>query len=319
MIEQGASDEFTRLLARFIDHLEVERRSSAHTVTAYRRDLLQVWSFHRDLLGGPVALDDVTRFSLRRFLGGVAVTCAPVTVSRKLSAVRAFFRFLARTGRITNDPSALIQAPKLPRRLPALVGAEAASALVEAPKRAPRRRVEERLRDAAVLETLYGSALRVSEVHGLNLASLEDAAGSLRVIGKGDKQRLVPVGGRCRQALLEYLEVRAALADRRTGFLDDRALFVSRRGKRLSVRTIQSLVKRYGVSAAGRGDLHPHALRHACATHMLEGGCDLRAIQEMLGHASLSTTQRYTHLSLDQLLKVYDASHPLASRPRGDD
>jgi integrase/recombinase XerC len=166
-----------------------------------------------------------------------------------------------------------------------------------------------------VLEVVYGSGLRVSEVVGLNLRDVDLRGCTARVRGKGNKERIVPVGRSALAALERYLAVRPALRHPVTGVQDDAALFLGRRGARLTVRQVQKLVALYGALATGRPDLHPHALRHACATHLLDGGADLRVIQELLGHASLSTTQRYTHLALDQVMKVYDRAHPLA-RPR---
>ncbi len=169
-----------------------------------------------------------------------------------------------------------------------------------------------RLRDALALELLYGSGLRVSELALLDLGQISAAEAELRVLGKGRKERMVPMGSKALSAFEAYLPRRAELCHPTTGFYDPQALLLGQLGRRLSVRWLQKLVQRYGALGAGRSDLHPHALRHSCATHMLEGGADLRAIQEMLGHSSLSTTQRYTHVSLDQLLAVYDRAHPMA-------
>ena len=170
------------------------------------------------------------------------------------------------------------------------------------------------MRDAALLEVLYGCGLRVSELVGMDIDHVAFEEEELRVLGKGNKERLVPLGSKARDAILVYLKERPTLRNERTGAQDTRALFLGRRGTRLGVRRVQTLVQRYGGLGAGRSDLHPHALRHSCATHLLEGGADLRAIQELLGHSSLATTQRYTHVSLDQLLSVYDRAHPLAHR-----
>jgi integrase/recombinase XerC len=171
-------------------------------------------------------------------------------------------------------------------------------------------------RDRLILELLYGAGLRVHELAALDCAALHSDEATLLVLGKGKKERMVPLGKRCLAALTEYLQHRPALRHPRTGASDPRALLLGHHGRRLGVRQIQHLVRRYGGLGAGRGDLHPHALRHMCATHMLEGGADLRVIQEFLGHASLSTTQRYTHVSLERLLQTYDRSHPLARAPR---
>jgi len=185
---------------------------------------------------------------------------------------------------------------------------------MDAPAEQSGRRESEQLRDTLLLELLYGSGLRVSELIGLDLVSIDSAQAELRVIGKGDKERIVPLGEKALEALEAYLPRRAELRHPKSGYQDPAALLLGRRGRRLGVRWVQELVRRYGALGSGRPDLHPHALRHSCATHMLEGGADLRAIQEMLGHSSLSTTQRYTHLSLDQLIRVYDQAHPLARR-----
>lgn len=173
------------------------------------------------------------------------------------------------------------------------------------------------LRDRAILETLYAGGLRVSELAGLDIGKLEldGDLGSARVIGKGNKERVVPLGSRAVAALHAYLAARHELLDPSWG--DDDAVFLSPRGRRLGVRRIQEIVKRQGILGAGRSDLHPHALRHSCATHLLDGGADLRSIQELLGHSSLSVTQRYTHTSIDGLIAVYDRAHPLARRRAG--
>ncbi|HVZ36307.1 MAG TPA: tyrosine-type recombinase/integrase, partial [Polyangiaceae bacterium] len=170
-----------------------------------------------------------------------------------------------------------------------------------------------RARDRLILELLFGAGLRVSELCALDLEAFASDDESLLVFGKGRKERSVPLGSCCRDALAAYLPERARLRHPRTGQQDPRALLLGRFGRRLGVRQVQQLVRKYGALASGRADLHPHSLRHMCATHMLEGGADLRVIQEFLGHQSLATTQRYTHLSVEQLLQVYDRSHPLAS------
>jgi integrase/recombinase XerC len=199
-------------------------------------------------------------------------------------------------------------APRRPRGLPTLLSVDAAKQVVEAPVGDEPRAS----RDRALLELLYGSGLRVSEVCGLNVDAVDLPSATARVLGKGSKERMVPLGSKCVAALAEWLRMRALMVDPKRGTQDPRALFLGIRGKRLHVRSLQTLVQQYGATAAGRADLHPHALRHTCATHMLEGGADLRAIQELLGHASLSTTQRYAHVSMDHLMRVYDAAHPMA-------
>ncbi|MBC7173754.1 MAG: tyrosine-type recombinase/integrase, partial [Polyangiaceae bacterium] len=185
--------------------------------------------------------------------------------------------------------------------------------VVEAPPEDAGRDEPLRVRDRAILEVLYGCGLRVSELSGLSLEDLSMSDRRVRVLGKGGKERDVPIGGPCAAALEEYLSYRPGLVSK-GATQDERALFLGRFGTRLTPRQVQNVVRRYGALGAARGDLHPHALRHSCATHLLDAGADLRAIQELLGHASLSTTQRYTHVSIDRLMEAYDRSHPLAHR-----
>lgn len=284
-----------------------------HTVAAYRRDLLQLDAFLTQRLEREPNPRDVEKLSLRGWLAELSKDVQPTSLARKLASVRALFRYLERHDVVRANPAAAMKSPKVRRKMPVFVGAEAAAQIMEAPltgvepSEAP-----ERLRDAALLELLYGSGLRVSELVGLDMEHLRLREGTVRVLGKGKKERIVPLGRPARAAVQRYLERRPQLSHPKTGYLDPRALLVSRRGARLGVRRVQELVRRYGILGSGRGDLHPHALRHSCATHMLEGGADLRAIQDMLGHSSVVTTQRYTHLSMQQLSQVYDRAHPLA-------
>jgi integrase/recombinase XerC len=308
-------------IARFVTHLAHERRASAHTVAAYRRDLEQLAAFvdQKRPSAGP---GDVDIFVLRGYLGQLARTHSPASVARKIAAVRAFLKYLQRRGEIDKNVALELALPKVRRPLPTFLNVDAAAEVVTTPDDDS----AEGARDRAVMETLYAAGLRVSELCGLNLGDVDlghvgghpqtpgGDLGSVRVIGKGNKERIVPLGGPAVQAIRAYLERRDELTDPKTGTRDPRALFLSKRGARLGVRRVQTLVHQYGALGAGRADLHPHALRHTCATHLLDGGADLRAIQEMLGHASLSTTQRYTHVSIDHLMKVYDAAHPLAKR-----
>lgn len=308
--------ELVPALARFVEYLEHERRSSKHTVLAYGRDLGGLVEFLRERLAREPRLTDVTRLSLRAWLGSVSEGLAPASVARKLSSVRALFVFLGRTGVVRENPAALLQSPKLSRGLPLTLRPEAASEVIEAARAAPLGSDVEKLRDRVILELLYGSGLRVSELFALDVLSLDLRACEVRVLGKGNKERIVPISGKALEALEAYLPRRAELRHPQTGYVHPEALLLTRRGQRLGVRRIQALVQRYGALGAGRPDLHPHALRHSCATHLLEGGADLRVIQELLGHSSLATTQRYTHVSLDQLLSVYDKAHPLARAKR---
>ena len=309
-------DALERLIDRFVAHMADERRGSLHTVAAYRRDLRQMTAFLRERAGEALELRHVDKLSLRAWLGQLARVNATTSIARKLASVRAFFTYLRRTGVTNSDPSALIASPKLRRKLPAFLGAEAAEQVMLAPAEQLRLREIERLRDTVILELLYGCGIRVSELAALDVADLMLDEGSLRVLGKGGKERMVPIGSKALAALDSYLARRAELGQSHLGAGDAGAVLLGRRGRRLGVRRIQTLVQRYGAAGAGRPDLHPHSLRHTCATHMLEGGADLRAIQEMLGHSSVSTTQRYTHVTLDQLIGVYDRAHPLARKAR---
>jgi integrase/recombinase XerC len=298
-------------LSRFLEHLAEERRSSPHTVSAYRRDIEQLIRFAEERFERDVSLDDLDVLLLRRWLGEQARSVKSSTIARKIASTRSFFRFLMRVKRTDKNPAATLSLPRLGRPLPVFLDAETMGEVVETPDG------EEvlGLRDRAALETLYGSGLRVSELCGLDLTQLDLPSAQARVIGKGDKERRVPVGRAAVAALTAWLSVRPELL-RPTSPDDARAaVFLSNRGQRLGVRRVQTLVKRYGVLAAGRADLHPHALRHSCATHLLDGGADLRIIQELLGHTSLSVTQRYTHTSIEGLMRVYDRAHPLASAP----
>ena len=310
-------DQFGAQVEAFLQYLEFERRSSRHTVAAYRRDLESLGRFLRERARDEVArLDDIDKLSLRTWMAGEAKRLKAVSLARRLAAVRSFMEFLERRGNLRSNPARQIKIPRLRRPMPMFLSPSAADALMRAPLESTRAVSGRSLRDALALELLYGAGLRVSELVGLNLVDVSLARGEIRVLGKGRKERLVPLGSKAAHAYQTYLERRGELAHPRSSYLDSEALLVNTRGRRLSVRWIQRFTARYGQAAAGRPDLHPHALRHSCATHMLEGGADLRLIQEFLGHASLSTTERYTHLSLDKLLGVYDRSHPLAQRRR---
>ncbi len=296
-------------IERYITHLATERRSSPSTVSAYRTDLEGLLEF-LEAREASEALEDVRLvdlYVLRGWLGELARTHGASTVARKVAAVRSCMRWLRRRRVLDKNPAEELATPKVRRPLPTLLSVDAAQQVMENPADSAAG-----LRDRAVLELLYGSGLRVSELSGLSLGDIDLAARTARVIGKGNKERVAPLGGKCVEALAAYLAVRGTFVHPKHATQDPRALFLSMWGNRLARRAVYSVVQVHGVLGAGRGDLHPHALRHTCATHMLDGGADLRAIQELLGHARLSTTQRYTHVSVEQLLRVYDAAHPLA-------
>jgi integrase/recombinase XerC len=300
-------------LAAFLRHLAGERRVSRRTVTEYGRDIEGLAKFARDR--GSEGADDVRAidvYLLRAWLAVLARRHAPSSISRKVAATRTWMRWLRRRGHVKTCPADELATPKVRRGLPTLLSVDAAKEVVEIPSSdAP-----SGLRDRAILEVLYGSGLRVSELCGLDLDALDLRGATARVLGKGRKERVVPLGGPCIEALQRWLAVRPRMVHPRRGTQDPRAVFLTTFGARVYARAVHKLVRAHGAAGAGRGDLHPHAFRHTCATHMLDGGADLRAIQEMLGHASLSTTQRYTHVSMEHLMRVYDAAHPLARAKR---
>jgi integrase/recombinase XerC len=300
-------------VAAFLQHLDAERRASPHTVDAYARDLAGLVAFASER-GARDEVRAVDVYLLRGWLGQLARLVAPSSVARKVAAVRTWMRWLRRRGIVGSNPAEELSSPKARRMLPTFLSVDAAKEVVEAPANESPAGV----RDRAMLELLYGSGLRVSELAGLDLGHVDLEGASARLLGKGRKERVVPLGSKCVQAIARWLEVRPGFVNAKTGAQDPRALFLSTRGRRLTMRAIQNSVHAYGALGSGRADLHPHALRHTCATHLLDGGADLRAIQELLGHSSLSTTQRYTHVSMEQLMRTYDKAHPLAKlRKRG--
>ena len=311
----------------FGNYLAVERAYSAKTVEVYLRDVRALRAFLIEKRGKETALAKLSAIDVRSQLAALFGDNGPATINRKLSSVRAFCRFLVKRGVIEGNPAAAIRGPKKPKPLPRALDVDDAFRLVEAPATTPRAAArtlsptEEarhqllRLRDVALLELLYGTGLRVSELCALDLGDIDrDRYGVPMVIvkrGKGGKSRQVPVGGAADRALVAYLPARKGLAA--TGS----ALFVNAAGARLTPRSVQRLVKRWTIAGGVHADATPHGLRHSFATHLLDEGVDLRAIQELLGHASLASTQIYTKISLDHLMKVYDAAHPRARKLPG--
>jgi integrase/recombinase XerC len=303
---------FDESLRAFSMHLSAERRASPRTLVEYTRDVAGLGVFLKEHEG---ALADVARidvYQLRGWLAQLARTHAASSVRRKIAAVRTWMRWLRRRKIIARSPADELSNPKVRPGLPTFLSTDAAQEVVESP---PLDSVRG-LRDRAILELLYGSGLRVSEACGLDLEAVDLGGASARVFGKGRKERIVPLGPPCVAALRAWLAVRPGLTHPKRHTQDPSAFFLTVRGARLYPRAIWKIVRDYGTRGAGRADLHPHALRHTCATHMLDGGADLRAIQELLGHASLSTTQRYAHVSMEHLLRAYDGAHPLAHAKR---
>jgi len=286
-------------IAAFLDHLRHERGLSPHTVVAYGRDLHRL---RAGFAGDWPALDPTT---LRRIAAGLARGGSnPRTIQRFLSAARSFGKWAVREGLLEHNPAASLRGPKLGRPLPRGLDVDQADRAMAQPGGDALE-----LRDRAMLELFYSSGLRLSELTGLDLGSLDLDAGLVRVLGKGRRERTVPVGRLAREALRAWLALRPGWAAPEEG-----ALFVSRRGGRLGNRAVQSRLALAGLRAGLGERLHPHRLRHAFASHMLESSGDLRAVQELLGHADLATTQIYTHLDFQHLAQVYDKAHPRARR-----
>jgi integrase/recombinase XerC len=312
-------------LKLFEDHLRGEQRASDHTTRAYLTDLREFVGFATAELGHRPRLEELDILVCRGYLASLHGRNAASTVARKLSTLRAFFRLLVRRRELGSSPVASLRPPRRPKRLPRFMGKEEVGRLLDTrlpPAPAAKRGVSietalaEDRRDEALFETIYGSGVRVSEACGLDLDDVErgDDVGALVKVrqGKGRKDRIVPLGRKAVEAIDRYLVARAgwlATAAARAPATDGEALFVSRLGRRLDPRSVRRLLGRR-ERATGAPLVSPHALRHSFATHLLGEGADLRSIQEMLGHASLRTTQRYAHVDIDHLMAVYDKAHP---------
>ncbi len=300
------------LIDRYIQYLRYERNASPHTIRNYASDL---WQF-RDFLaqGQREGSLDVKRIDALRIRGFLAFLFERekkrTSIARKLAAVRAFFKFLTRERVLAQNPGSAISTPKLSKTLPRIMTEEQINNFLDQVSQAAQGGGAALLRDRAILELLYASGLRVSELVGLDLASVNFGDGMLLVRGKGRKERIVPFGSKAKQALSDYLPVREGILREKRA--SSPALFLNARGKRLTTRSIDRLVKNYVRTFGPNVKVSPHSFRHAFASHLLTEGADLRAIQEMLGHASLSTTQKYTQVSIKQLMDVYDKAHPKA-------
>ncbi len=290
----------------FVTFLHVERNASPHTIAGYESDLRQFSVFVKELQPDGLAPGEIPTDAIRDFLAWLDRKGEKKTsLARKLAALRSFYRYLVRRGTVTRNPTETIRTPKLPRHLPRVLTKEDAQSLMEFPKDGK----PLSLRDRALLETLYSTGARVSELVGINVEDLNESQGLVRLRGKGRKERIVPVGDVALQAIRSY---RAGLPPH-VARPKPHPLFRNSRGGRLTTRSVARIVFRYSKALRG-GPVSPHALRHSFATHLLDEGADLRSIQEMLGHASLNTTQRYTHLATDQLMAVYDRAHPRAGK-----
>jgi len=279
-------------LGAFLEHLAGARGASPHTIRSYRADLDQFREFLASR--GDVSLTGADARTIRAYLAWLhGRRLDRVSIARKLAAVRSCFRFLARRGVLARNPAREVRAPRLPRKLVSFLPIDEVHALLDGPIR--------RSRDQAILELLYASGLRVSELAGLGFDDVDRAGSTVRVLGKGSKERVVPFGTAAAEALDAYMTERGPAPG---------PLFINARGGRLSVRSVHTIVRRQARAAGIGRPVSPHTLRHTFATHMLDAGADLRLIQDLLGHSRLSTTQRYTHVSADQLMRVYDAAHP---------
>jgi integrase/recombinase XerC len=284
---------------QFFAFLKVEQGVSVHTLRAYQKDLTEFLDF------APNSLKKIDYLDIRSYLASLhARKLKKTTISRKLAAIRSFFKFLHREGYVKKNPAKLVSSPKVPRTLPKFLTIDEIFSLLDTPEG----ETFKVCRDRAMLELLYSSGIRVSELTSLDISDLDLRESLIRVKGKGMKERIVPVGSKALESIQEYLPERLSLRKKSS------ALFLNNRGGRLTQRSVRRIVLHYSRMIRLKGELSPHTLRHTFATHLLHEGADLRVIQELLGHASLSTTQKYTHVDITHLAEVYDKAHPLAKK-----
>ena len=296
------------VLEEFSQYLRAERMASENTVAAYNRDLSE---FASHLSDRGIGLEEVGPRDIRSWLAGLQRRgLKRSSIARKLSSVRGLFRFLIRQGALGFNPAEAVAFSMKGRQLPACMSVDEAFSMIE---KARDDGSFQAVRDRAILELLYSTGARVSEIAGLDVDRVSLSPQMIRVRGKGRKERIIPFGSHARLALLEYLEFRSFILKKRDN-LDAKALFINRTGTRLSPRSIQRIVQRRRMETGLGQEVTPHTFRHSMATHLLESGADLRSIQELLGHVSLSTTQRYTHLDIKGLSEIFDMAHPRASR-----
>ena len=300
------------LIQQFIHYLSAEKNASPHTCRNYLKDLEQFENFLKTSglhlsPAGEIEMGKVDRWTLRKYLSSLHRKNKKSSIARKISTLRSFFKYLVREQRVTVNPAKSVSTPKREKPLPSTLTVDEAFRLVESPSEEE----GQKSRDRAILELLYSSGIRVSELVGLNFSQLDLELGIVKVMGKRRKERIVPVGSKAIEALNAYLEERGVVNG-------EDPVFINSRGGRLTARSVGRLVKKYtGLSGIFR-KISPHSLRHTFATHLLDSGADIREIQEMLGHASLSTTQRYTHLTMGKLMEVYDKAHPRSFKNRKD-
>ena len=300
---------FDNALNAYMIFLETERNLSVNTRKSYRKDLMQFRRFLEREAATRHGVENIARITpmdVRQFLISLYRSHAPSSIARKVSSLKGFFGFLSHRKRIDTPPLQGVSAPKIPKKLPNFLSVDEIFHLLSDSREAS----PLALRDRAILELIYSSGLRVSEVVSLNVGDIDESIRLVRVMGKGNKERIIPVGEKALTALRAYLAKRDELANQRKAGRSTQALFLNRFGTRLTARSVERMIKAYARKRGLIRKINPHALRHSFATHLLGAGADLRAIQEMLGHASLSTTQRYTHISLERLMQVYDKTHP---------
>jgi len=297
----------------FIAFLRDQKGYSQHTIRNYLTDLGQFSEFLASIRylshtesTGDCEVEAIDPLIIRKYVGSLYGRLRRTSIARKLSAVRSFFLFLEKQGLNMGNPAADIATPKLEKYVPTYLPVDDVFRLLERPDR----KKPLGLRDLALLEVLYSCGIRAGELEGLNISSIDFDEGLIKVIGKGNRERIVPIGRQALIALREYLDATQYLRKRSEGLLKNSALFINFRGGRLSTRSIGRVVKKYVKETDLTFEISPHSMRHTFATHMLDGGADLRSVQELLGHTSLSTTQKYTHVSLDRLMEVYDKAHP---------
>ena len=296
-------------ISKYLKYLEAERGVSAHTLRAYTKDLKD-FAAYCNAEPGDIEMLEIRSFVSAQIIDGRAKS----TVARRLATIRSFFRYLYQEGYVRINQARLVPSPKAPRHLPAFLDVDDAFNLVKSPEGMGLLPV----RDRAILELLYSSGLRVGEVESLNVDDLNVREAMVKVMGKGRKERMVPVGAKAIEALKYYLIERALFKRQKGRQGEEAALFLNKNGKRLTDRQIRRIVVKYARLMGMEGQIGPHTLRHTFATHLLLGGADLRVIQELLGHASLSTTQKYTHLDIGHLIDVYDKAHPFSEGEKGE-
>ena len=311
----AAAEARYRDVAEFLTFLAKERNDSPHTVKAYGRDLALFAAFGDEYYGGGAwTWAGVDRLAMRSFMGSLQRRgLAKRSVARAVSGVRTFYRFLSSRRGLEVNPARGVRTPKLEKRLPVFFDRSQLEELFRFAEVLAQSGEFQAVRDLALIETLYATGMRLSELAGLNLADVDLVSDQAKVRGKGKKERLLPLGSYAVRALRRYYRARDQLLGALpAGKGDHRAVLLSARGARLAPRTIQAIVRRYFAAIGGESGLKTHSLRHSFATHLLDAGADLRAVQELLGHSSLSTTQVYTHTSVERLKKVYQQAHPRA-------